>query len=58
MGRELTLPARRVAHVPQLKHTGAGCRGGWGEGRGKGEDGATVGRELTLPARWVGMSHS
>ena len=53
MGCELTLPARRVAHVPQLKHTVDGCRGGWGEGRGKGEDGAAVGRELTLPARRV-----
>ena len=40
-------------HVPELEHTMDGCRGGWGEGRGKGEDGAAVGCELTLPARRV-----
>ena len=36
VGHELTLPTRRVPHVPQLKHTVDGCRGGGGEGRGKG----------------------
>ena len=35
VGSELTIPARRVTHVPELEHTVDGCRGGMGRGKGK-----------------------